>query len=155
MPRMSKEAKKQLEARRRTVLQLAIAGGSLRGISQQLAAQYGVEVSHQTVKTDLDAMLKELAELQVETVPEYRALMNERYNRLLVSWWEKAVGGGEAGPDGGAMDRVMKILEAARKLNGVDAPVALSLEGTDGGPVVFNVRFTDKEIPIKQVETEE
>lgn len=154
---MSPQQKAQQEARRQQVLQLAMAGGSLRGIALQLSEQYGLEISHQQVKRDLDAILRTTAMQQALPRERYRALLNERYNRLLQSWWRQALGTPQQGETPAiaaepmALDKVMKILEAQRRMNGVDEPQVHHIGGEEGGSPIkaeIAVKWVESEVPF-------
>ena len=144
-----KQNKARLEARRLKVLQLTVAGGSSRTVAQQLEREGYGSVSHTTVQKDLKAILGRLADAARGDAENQRALFNERYNRLFLSWWGPALGHPESEdrlalpPDGQAAGKILSILKAMRELNGLDATVAHRLEhtGADGAPLVFTLRL--------------
>ena len=128
---ISREQRAQAMARRQQVLQYAMGGASLRTIASQLRAN-GIEISHQQVKRDLDKILEDTARDQLEGLAQYRVITNERLNRLLMAWWPKALGTpaqpatenreaiAGSDPDPVAFDKVMRIIDAQRRVNGVD-----------------------------------
>lgn len=116
MPRRSKAQK---EAHQLEVMRLTLAGGTTRSI----AAQIGI--SHETIRKDRDEVLERTAREQVDAIAQYRTLMNARYERLWLQWWPKALDGTledgtrqEGSPE--AFDKLMRLGEAIRKLNGLD-----------------------------------
>ena len=144
-----KQNKARLEARRLKVLQLTVAGGSSRTVAQQLEREGYGKVSHTTVQKDLRAVLKQLAGDMKGEAENQRVLMNERYNRLFLSWWGPALGHPESEdrlalpPDGQAAGKILSILKAMRELNGLDVAVAQKLEhtGANGGPIIERVEI--------------
>ena len=130
--------KARLEARRLKVLQLTVAGGSSRSVAEQLEREGYGRVSHTTVQKDLRAILGKLAVETSGQAENQRVLMNERYNRLFLSWWDAA---SSDTPDGEATSKVMSILKAMRELNGLDVAVSHGLEHTGAGglPIVPRV----------------
>ena len=139
----NKQQKVRLEARRTKVLQLTVAGGSSRAIADQLAQEGYGQISHTTVQKDLKAILGKITSDTSDQVKNQRALMNERYNRLFLSWWSTALGQDvtkehpPVPPSPEAGTKVLSILKAMRELNGLDVSVAQRMEhsGPDGVPI--------------------
>ena len=127
-----KQGKARIEGRRLKVLQLTVAGGSSRAVAAQLERDGYGRISHTTVQKDLRAILAQLATDAKGQAENHRALMNERYNRLFLSWWPSA---SAVPPDGEASGKVLAILKAMRELNGLDVAVSQRLEHTGAGGI--------------------
>ena len=142
-----KQRKGILEARRLQVLQYTIAGASSRAAASQLEKDGYGKVSHTTVQKDLKTILGKLAEDNAEEAVNLRALMNERYNRVFLSWWQYALGkaasedNAASPPNAEATSKVLSILKSMRELNGLDVSVKQRHEhaGHDGGPLAQRV----------------
>ena len=123
------------EARRLKALQLTVAGGSSRAVAEQLEREGYGKVSHTTVLKDLRSALESMALEARGQVENQRALMNERYKRLFLSWWGVAT---SRPPDREASNKVLSIIKAIRELNGLDVAIAQRLEHT--GDVSIGVK---------------
>ncbi len=103
--------------RRNTVLGLLIGGASQR----QVAA--AVNVSLGQVSRDYRLAIKDMVDSN--TAEEVRLMTMERYNRLFLAWWNKAVGGRRDDgttliADPKAAGIVLDILRNIRQLHGLD-----------------------------------
>ena len=108
-------AKVRVHIRRYAVLELILEGGTYR----EVAARVGV--SHTQVQKDLRTAMSEISSAHLETAKEIRDLNMARYNRLLMTWWPKAIGEDSLTsktmqPDFKATGRVLTIIKAIRKL---------------------------------------
>ena len=95
-------------------------------------------VSHTTVGRDIFAALGELVERNRPKAEELRAVMNERYNRLLLAVWPTATrtktdehGRTVSDYDDYAMGRAITILDAIREMNGLDVQPGDPVASTD------------------------
>lgn len=103
--------------RRREVLQLKLAGATHRAIAERMG------VSAPQITKDLQRILREMAEANREGADELRALMMERYNRLLLAAWPKAITGAGTG-----FDQAMRVLQAIRAINGLDPKEPIQID---------------------------
>lgn len=97
--------------RRQKVLELRKAGASLRAIAQAL------NVSHETIRNDIQAVMEDLQKEAVAEAAQYKALELERLDALQTKLWGDAMRGHH-----GAVDRVLRVMERRAKLLGLDAP---------------------------------
>ena len=97
------------ELRRYEVLRLKVAGVSERRIAKQLG------VSHTQAYRDVKRVLGDLAKQHQEVANGLRTVMMLRYERLLESWWPRALDG-----DDKATDLCLKIMAAERQICGLD-----------------------------------
>jgi hypothetical protein len=97
--------------RRIRAFELRKAGYSLREIGHRL------EVSHMTIKEDIDTVLAELTEKQQAKAEQYRAIELERLDVMVRSIWPFVMAG-----SAGAIDTALKISTRRSKLLGLDAP---------------------------------
>ena len=113
----------QAAERRVRAIELRKAGLSYRQIGEQLG------VSEQQAWRDVKKALADLAEMEQDHAREYRQLELERIDALLTSLWVRARGRRIAHDDGtvedvppdyAAVDRVMRLMEARRRLLGLD-----------------------------------
>ena len=82
-------------------------------------------VSRQQVFKDVRRRLGELAKEDNEAgADEFRALMMARYERLLLSYWARALDGEDS-----ALKNVLQILRAEREVQGIDREVRITREG--------------------------
>ena len=109
-PTTQKQASRraEIEARRYDALQLKIAGYSDREIARRLGV--GVSTAHNDVKNVLEARAREHA----EEAANLRALLNIRYERLFLAYYNQAFSG-----DVEATKIVVGIMERVAKINGV------------------------------------
>jgi DNA-binding CsgD family transcriptional regulator len=96
--------------RRVKVLELAKAGASFRQIARAL------NVSHETARKDLAAVMDALKQEQIAGAEELRAMELERLNMAMAGIAQRVRQG-----DLGAIDRWIKLCESRRKLLGLDA----------------------------------
>ena len=104
--------------RRERALDMAVAGASLRSIGRVL------EVSHETIRQDLNEQLREMSRINLSSRGPLRALMLSRYERLLQGCMPRALGGADAEgnptrPDLEYMDRALRILADMTRLMGL------------------------------------
>lgn len=113
----------QAAERRVKAIELRKAGLSYRQIGEQL------EVSEQQAWRDVKKALAGLAEMEQDHAREYRQLELERLDALLSPLWLRARGRRiqhddgtveDVPPDYAAVDRVMRLMEARRRLLGLD-----------------------------------
>ena len=113
----------QAAERRVKAIELRKAGLSYRQIGEQL------EVSEQQAWRDVKKALADLAEMEQDHAREYRQLELERLDALLSPLWLRARGRRiqhddgtveDVPPDYAAVDRVMRLMEARRRLLGLD-----------------------------------
>jgi hypothetical protein len=100
-----------MAVRRVQVLDLRIAGGSMRSIARTLG------VTHGTVVRDLQAALADLREQQDQRAADYKTLLLERHERNYLKLHTQL----EAGHLG-ASDRALRIMQEEAKLLGLYAP---------------------------------
>jgi DNA-binding CsgD family transcriptional regulator len=112
MNNVSGARKEQIQARRSRVLEMRIAGLSMRAIASQ------VDVSYQTVKNDLDAMYKLITEHQTATMEHLRVIELERLDKMQTAVWTDAIAGNVS-----AIDRILAISERRAKLLGLNVPI--------------------------------
>lgn len=113
----------QAAERRVKAIELRKAGLSYRQIGEQLG------VSEQQAWRDVKKALADLAEMEQDHAREYRQLELERLDALLSPLWLRARGRRiqhddgtveDVPPDYAAVDRVMRLMEARRRLLGLD-----------------------------------
>ena len=110
------------EARRKRirVLQLRAAGESFDAIAQQ--------VGYQSRGNAHRAYEQAMGEVTVAGVTEMRKLENERLDTLLLAVWSAAKRG-----DVAAVNAALRIMDRRAKLNGLDRPTVLHVEGSGAG----------------------
>jgi len=128
---VSKSRKLELSRRRQQILEMAITGATTRQIAQTFTAR-GENLSHVQVAKDIKTALSEMADGNADGADTLRAIFNQRYERLLMRVWGRAVGSparrdaqgqvtqDEIPADEFALDRVLKIMTEMRKMNGLD-----------------------------------
>jgi hypothetical protein len=84
-------------------------GASYRDIGRSLG------VSHEQARQDILASLQRIDDEYAQDRTLLRTLMLERYDRMLLSYWEKALGG-----DYQAATTVLSIMAAIRRITGLD-----------------------------------
>ena len=113
----------QAAERRVRAIELRKAGLGYRQISEQLG------VSVQQAWRDVQKALADLAKMEQDHAREYRQLELERLDALLSPLWLRARGRRiqhddgtveDVPPDYAAVDRVMRLMEARRRLLGLD-----------------------------------
>ena len=90
------------------VLQSKVAGASVR----QIAEQEGVSSSQ--IQKDVTRVLGELAKEHVGMADQVRALQMERYNQILLRWYQRALGG-----DVEAVKIVLQVMDKISAIHGV------------------------------------
>lgn len=120
-------------------VQLRIAGVSYEAIAQRLGMTPAG--AYKAVKR----ALRRVIEKTTEDAEELRRLEIGRLDRLLLAVWPLATGRqpGAAGPDLGAVDRALRIIERRCELLGLNAPKAIDL--TAQAPAGFEVIILDAE----------
>ena len=114
--------------RQKQALELRCAGRSYRDIAEALGYR-GPSGAHSAVMSALKRTLQEPAD-------ELRKLEVARLDRMLWALWKQVIKG-----DGGAIDRVLRIMERRAKLLGIDAPTRTQVTGEDGGAVHLVVNW--------------
>ena len=132
--------------RRMRVLQAKVAGASVRQIAETEKLSVG------QIQKDVQRALGELAREHVGHADHVRALQMERYNQLLLRWYNRALGG-----EVEAIKVVLNIMDKISQINGVIPDKALiSIQqnsfNVDKTPVTFviersNNGNTDDKIP--------
>lgn len=112
-----------------TIMQLRMAGANYHEIGEKLGITYNQ--AYLTVRRSLARLAKENA----ETAGEIRDLEAARYDRLMVSWWPRALGSSSKEPDPKAAQIVMDIIQRRCKLFGADAPNKIALTESDGSSI--------------------
>ena len=107
----------EIELRRHKVIEMKMAGASERSIAEKLG------LHHTTVYNDVKKGLSAEAERHNEAYGMVRTLMNLRYNRLLLSWWQQALNG-----DSKAANIVLGILKDIREVNGLDPKEPIQID---------------------------
>jgi hypothetical protein len=107
--------------RRTIILRERLAGKRF----QDIAAERGWKAEY--VRKDFAKWLKTQ---QMEAVEEYRKVQLDRFERLLNSYWDKAI----AGEDRAALV-CLRVLDQISKLLGLDAPTKTQIEG--GGVITI------------------
>lgn len=143
MPRQNGDAIARTQRRMR-VLQAKVAGASVR----QIAEQENLSVAQ--IQKDVQRSLGELAREHVGHADTLRAMQMERYNQLLLRWYQPAL---NQDPD--ATNIVLKIMDKISQINGIipdkstiqiqqnsfnvnDTPVTFVIENanaTDNNPI--------------------
>ena len=119
------------QRRQYDVLQMKLAGASDRAISDTLTTQ-GRKVSVATVNKDWHRSLKDLADASTPAADELRALQNERYERLLVTWWRAATQAQNPSPQAAQIG--LQIIRHIREINGLDREL-----GTAERPLTLSI----------------
>ena len=121
----------ELNRRRQQILEMAIAGATTRQIAQTYTGR-GETISHVQVSKDIKTALAELADGNREDADVLRGLFNQRYERMFMRIWTRAIGRpvqrdetgqvvqAEIAPDEDTIDRCIRILAEMRRLNGLD-----------------------------------
>ncbi|MGL4941857.1 MAG: hypothetical protein ACRC46_01540 [Thermoguttaceae bacterium] len=104
----------KIAARRAEATKLYFGGDPLRTIAEKLG------VSHETIRSDVLADIRSCDESRAMMVQQKR----EQYAQLLRAHWDAATSGGDIR----AATIVLKILEAERKLFGLDEPARQQIE---------------------------
>jgi hypothetical protein len=129
--RRAEQARKKAEAvaRQQAALRLRLAGATFEDIARQL----GYASKCGALKAYRAALNVPTQESRVEA----RQLCRLRYERLLLTWWPKAIAGDER-----ASDRVCNLLADLRELDALDLPRRHRLEhaGKNGGPIAIEAR---------------
>tara|TARA_Y100000310_G_scaffold50965_2_gene47044 strand:- start:3503 stop:3997 length:495 start_codon:yes stop_codon:yes gene_type:complete len=98
-----------IRERQGRAIQLRRSGASYRDIGTAL------EVSHEQARRDVFAGLERIDDEYAQDRKVLRPLMLERYERLLLAYWQKALDG-----DTQAATTVLSILAAIRRITGLD-----------------------------------
>lgn len=122
--------------RRFRVLESVLAGASER----QIAEQEGVSAS--LIHKDKKKVLSDLAKEHIGLADEVRAVQMERYNQIMLRWWDRVLHG-----DKEATEIVLKIMKEINVINGVipDKPL-ISLSQTNlisESPITFKIEAND------------
>lgn len=125
------------EQRRDRVMELAAAGLTTRQIASALERE-GTKVDYSTVSRDITRRLSEAAQ-NCPNTPRYRQLQLMRVNRLMTTYYPRAVAGHAE-----AMGHVRWLLEREAKLLGLDSPIQQEVSLT-GGPQRIQVEWYDSE----------
>jgi hypothetical protein len=130
--------------RRAFVLNLRRGGADYRSIAEAAVRKFGTSAlpNGWDSRYAWKDVARELRKLHAETAgdaADVRQMQLERYNRLLLAVWERALNG-----DLGALDRAMKLVQSICQLTGANAPAGLDLT-TGGQPVTFRVVREDIE----------
>ena len=96
------------QQRRFRILQAKVAGASVRQIAEQESISIGM------VQKDVQRALGELAREHVGHADHVRALQMERYNQLLLRWYNRALNG-----EVDAIKVVLNIMDKISQINGV------------------------------------
>ena len=100
--------KQNLMNRRLKALELKTMGHTVRDIAEQL------NVSPTTAHNDTDVLLRDMAEKDTGRANNNRMLLNERYEALIRTYFDKATGG-----DIEAAKLVIDVLSKQAKINGL------------------------------------
>lgn len=106
----------QADQRRREVLSLRVGGASIGEIAQAL------QLSKSTVHSHLVKALDELAKADMANTARLRALSMQRFDRLIMAVWPKAI----AGTDMKAVREARSLVTAQAKLLGLEAPIKIA-----------------------------
>tara|TARA_Y100001963_G_C6777577_1_gene448121 strand:- start:2102 stop:2581 length:480 start_codon:yes stop_codon:yes gene_type:complete len=121
--------------RRYRVLQAVLAGASER----QIAEQEGV--SRSLINRDKKKVLADLAKEHVGLADEVRSVQMERYNQIMLRWWQRAMSG-----DIEATNIILRVMKEINTINGVipDKPL-ISFNQLNVGTefVTFNIETSD------------
>ena len=136
-PAVANGQKERANARRYRILQSLLAGASER----QIAEQEGV--SRSLVHRDKKKVLSDLAKQHVGLAEEVRSVQMERYNQLMLRWWQRAMQG-----DAEATNMILRIMKEINVINGVipDKPLfALNQQSIymNQAPVTFRIEAND------------
>ena len=137
IPRHTNGRREIAATRRYRVLQSLLAGASER----QIAEQEGV--SRSLVHKDKKKVLSDLAKQHVGLADEVRSVQMERYNQLMLRWWQRAMQG-----DMEATQIILRIMKEINVINGVipDKPMfALNQQSIylNQAPVTFRIEAYD------------
>lgn len=137
--------KAQRDLRRQLVLEYTIAGASTRETAAELTRQ-GIPTSHATVAADRLFVLADMREKNAKESEFLRTVTNDRYERIIASRWADAIDGNDQ-----ALDRVIRTIEAQRKLNGLDSaeppPASITIHNTVAAATAPRVRRLVMEYP--------
>ena len=104
----SKAMQVNAQQRRYRVLQAVLAGASER----QIAEQEGVARS--LINRDKKKVLSDLAKEHIGLADEVRSVQMERYNQIMLRWWQRAMSG-----DKEATDVILRVMKEINVINGV------------------------------------
>lgn len=110
-------------------LELRMAGANYHQIADQIGTTYSL--AYNTVRRALERIARE----NTAMADKVRDLEAARYDRLMASWWPRALGSASKAPDPKAAAIVMDIIHRRCKLFGADAPKKIALTEADGTPV--------------------
>lgn len=124
----------RLAERAKQALGLRRAGASY----EQIGAQLGI-----TRSAARKVVTKAIARIPRDDAEQVLQLELDRLDALLRGLWPQAVKG-----HGGAVDRVLRVMERRARLLGLDAPTKRELSGPAGGPIsVADVtQLTDEQL---------
>ena len=132
--------------RRMRVLQAKVAGASVRQIAETEKLSVG------QVQKDVQRALGELAREHVGHADHVRALQMERYNQLLLRWYNRAING-----ETEAVKVVLNIMDKISQINGVIPDKSLiSIQNSfnvDKTPVTFIIEGANDNSDDKIPET--
>jgi hypothetical protein len=137
------------QQRRYRVLQAKIAGATVRQIAEQES------VSTSQIQKDVNRVLGELSREHVGMADTVRAMQMERYNQLLLRWYQAAL---NQDPD--ATNIVLKIMDKISQIHGI-IPDKATIQfqqnsfNVNDQPVTFviesaNDNANDNQIPATQ-----
>tara|TARA_R100000152_G_C6782229_1_gene219152 strand:- start:7414 stop:7896 length:483 start_codon:yes stop_codon:yes gene_type:complete len=131
----SKAMQVNAQQRRYRVLQAVLAGASER----QIAEQEGVARS--LINRDKKKVLSDLAKEHIGLADEVRSVQMERYNQIMLRWWQRAMSG-----DKEATDVILRVMKEINVINGVipDKPL-ISFNQLNVGTefITFNIEAND------------
>jgi len=135
--RVSNGKAEAAQMRRYRILSSLLAGASER----QIAEQEGV--SRSLIHKDKKKVLSELAKQHMGLADEVRSVQMERYNQLMLRWWQRAMTG-----DLEATNVILRIMKEINVINGVipDKPlISLSQQSVflNQSPVTFRIEAND------------
>lgn len=113
-------------------LELRKQGLTYRDIGDKLS------ISYQQAHNDVNAELKRLATLTLESAEGLRQLELERLDMLIKGLEPMARVGNP-----GAVTAYLRVMERRAKLLGLDAPVRQEVTGADGGALEIVIRHAD------------
>ena len=129
--------KVQREERLDRIMALAQGGATVRQIGKELGIHYA------TVARDIKSSLKASMASRPET-EQYRELHRVRLERLLVTWWPRAL------DNASGLDRVLQILRRQAQLLGLDMPQQIDFTSPEGSKPDLSM-LTDADVKALRV----
>jgi hypothetical protein len=143
---MGKQNGKEIERtqRRYRILQAKVAGASVRQIAEQENLSVGM------IQKDVQRALADLAKEHIGEADQIRAIQMERYNQILLRWYNRALAG-----EPEATKIILAIMDKINQINGLYQTVNVydqrkSLTVNNNNPITFRIIDNDNSSGISE-----